>query len=405
MNKLLLLLCIAPLSLFAQVSIKGKVVNQSSGNAVPLASVFLSNTGVGNKTEKDGSFKLSNIKNGRYQLVVTCIGFSPLQQTLTVSGNDINLPNIKLNPKVAQLKEVKVKFEKKSDRDMYMRIFVKAFLGNDYNATQCTITNPDIIDFSYSKKKGLLRASTDDFMIIENKALGYRIKYLLESFVTNVDNDEEHTMNYVGVSAFEPMQGDEQQQSKWINKREKAYRGSPMHFFRSCIADAVSENEFTVRATIIPEFIPKDSVIMRKIAYFRNTAAKSKENTDSLAYWNTVYWAAKNRVSSIEKVLRLNEYIKLTNEKGIYAFSSKSKGLLINYKNKLNLISTGSTYVTFPKPDAFFDSNGVIFTPANILFEGYWPQLRVGDQLPVDYEPLQYERPPDAPQTVQESGE
>jgi hypothetical protein len=28
----------------------------------------------------------------------------------------------------------------------------------------------------------------------------------------------------------------------------------------------------------------------------------------------------------------------------------------------------------------------VIFTPADCLFEGYWQELRVGDQLPVDYE-------------------
>lgn len=404
MNKILLLFLLSPLSLFAQVSIKGKVINRSNGNTIPLASVFLSNTGVGNKTEKDGSFKLSNIKNGRYQLVVTCVGFSPLQQTVTVSGDDINIPDIKLNPKVAELKEVKVKFEKKSDRDKYMRAFVKAFLGNNYNATQCTITNPDIIDFSFSKKKGLLRASTDDFMVIENKALGYRIKYLLESFVTNVDNDE-HAVSYIGVSAFEPMEGDEQQQKKWINKREKAYRGSPMHFFRSCIADAVDQNEFTVRDAIRPELIPRQEVIMKKIAYFRNTAAKSQQSADSLSYWNMMYWLPKNKISSVEQVLTLNKYIKLTNEKGIYAFGNKTKALFINYQNRINYVSGGSTYVTFLQPEAFFDSNGVIFTPDNMLFEGYWAQSRVADQLPVDYEPLQYERPLDGQQTAHDSGE
>ncbi|MES2267590.1 MAG: carboxypeptidase-like regulatory domain-containing protein [Bacteroidota bacterium] len=394
MRKFLLLLFFIPISLYAQIDITGKIISVENKSPIPDASVFLSNSKIGDKSRKDGSFTLRNIKNGRYDLVVSCVGYVPYTKTINVSDENITLNLIKLTEKIGELAEVKIKYESKSDRAKYIRLFTKAFLGDTYNATQCKIVNPNVLNFSYSKKTGKLFASTSEFLIIDNKALGYRIKYLVYSFMTD---SESGLISYIGPSIFEPMTGNLLQEKIWQNNRSKAYKGSTMHFLRSCIANAVDENSFTVRAVISQEFRPTDSLIMRRISHFRNLPpiADMKDSilywkklyNDSLRYWEMIYYIPKsNKNTSIDRALMLPEFIKLTNEKGIYAFGHPLRVLSINYNNKVNVIDKRSSLVTFLEPNTFFDSNGVIFTPQNSLLEGYWITTRVANQLPVDYE-------------------
>jgi hypothetical protein len=390
MRKFLLLLFLVPASLYAQVNITGKVVSTENKKPTPDASVFLSNSKAGNKTLKDGSFILTNIKNGRYELVVSCIGYKPYRKNIAVSDNNIHLPAIELEDRVGELDEVKIRYESKSRREYYLWIFKKAFLGNTYNASQCKILNPGVLDFDYSKKEEKLTASTSDFLIIDNKALGYRIKYLVYSFMT----DSTGVTSYVGASSFKPMTGNALQERIWQNRRAKTYFGSTMHFLRSCIANAVNENSFAIRALIKPEFRPSDSIITQKIRHFKSPLYADEQDytakmarKDSIAYWETMLSILPfTKPLAVERILSLNEYIKLTNEKGIYAFGYPLKAVLVNYKNNRNMLDSRSSFITFLQPNVFFDSNGVIFTPGDCLFEGYWQHLRVGDQLPVDYE-------------------
>jgi hypothetical protein len=328
-----ILLLLIPAYIFGQVRITGKIVSAKDKKPLSFASVFLSNTGVGDKTNQDGRFTLHNIKNGRYTLVVSCVGYEPYNRSVKVSEN-IDLPAIELTEKVELLNEVKIRYESKSDRAKYLRIFKKAFLGNTYDAEQCSIINPDIIDFDYSKKKQQLSASTSDFLIIDNMALGYRIRYLVYSFMTN---DTSNVTTYVGASSFEPMKGNVLQQRIWQDRRAKAYFGSAMHFLRSCIADAVTENGFIVREVIIPELRPSDSLILRKLRYFKNPFREPGKYNDSIIRWKMLYTTSKTLPTSIDRALFLNEYIKFTNEKGIYAFGHPAKKLFINYKNRINI--------------------------------------------------------------------
>jgi hypothetical protein len=382
MRKFLLLLLLAPVSLYAQVKITGKVVSSENKSPLPDVSVFLSNSKVGNKTQKDGSFTLSDIKAGRYELVVSCVGYKPYSKNIIIGYTDTHLPTIGLEDRVGELGEVKITSERDKTRERYIALFTRAFLGSTKNAADCKIVNPEVIDFTYDKKSTKLSASTSIFLIIDNKALGYRIKYLIQSFLTDPILG---FISYTGSSVFEPMTSNALQEKIWQNNRAEAYRGSTMHFLRSCIANVVNENSFTVRELVRPEYRPTDSLIMRRISHFRNSLSVSERN-DSLTYWITMYYTPKFAVSSLDKVLQLGEYIKLTNEKGIYAFGHHSKALLINYMNKINSIDKHSSFVTFIEPNTFFDNNGVIFTPGNTLFEGYWATTRVAEQLPVDYE-------------------
>ena len=62
-----------------------------------------------------------------------------------------------------------------------LKQFEKAFLGTSENARACTLLNPEYLSFT-SEKRGQLEASASAPLIIENRALGYRIEYLLDAF-------------------------------------------------------------------------------------------------------------------------------------------------------------------------------------------------------------------------------
>ncbi|MBD1386796.1 carboxypeptidase-like regulatory domain-containing protein [Mucilaginibacter rigui] len=161
-NFLLLLLLFTPAALFAQITITDKVVSVTDKKPIANASVFLSNSKVGNMLLKDGSFTLSNVKNGQYDLVITCIGFEPLHQNIFVRGNDIQLPTIALKNKTSLLGKVKINGGKRKrdyKRERYIRIFTREFLGRTKNAAECKILNPDVLQFEYDESTDRMHAT------------------------------------------------------------------------------------------------------------------------------------------------------------------------------------------------------------------------------------------------------
>ncbi|MES2278889.1 MAG: carboxypeptidase-like regulatory domain-containing protein [Bacteroidota bacterium] len=377
LKNLIILFLIFPVTLFAQGIITGKVTTKQ-GNAVPDASVFLSNASVGTKSLENGAFTLNNVKYGQYDLVVSCIGFETYHQTVLVNAGAITLPDIELAPKTTVLKEVSIQYD--SNRDKHVKMFLDEFLGRSENAAQCKLLNPELLDLTFEKSTGKLTGSSSDFLLIENKALGYNIKYLLASFERDPVRG---FISYTGSSTFEPMIGKSSDEKRWQKARIKAYRGSDMHFLRACIAQQVSEEGFTTYQLVRKPNAdrPPDSLIKAKLKQFRGTTnGRILVLTDSLRYWSE-----KSRMPLYIDLLNstpLNsaEYIKLTEKKGIYAFGYKDH-LRISYKNTDN-----SSIVKFEKEYAYFDSNGVILTPHNLLVEGYWGFNRIAELLPVDYE-------------------
>src|SRR5579859_2965803 len=120
----LFLLFLLPITAFAQFTISGSVVN--SGDKKPLAgvSIFFNNATFGDATANDGTFKLSNVKNGQYEMIVTAVGYETYTQTLLVN-KDVNLPPIELKQKTIALKEVKI--HPNFDREKYYEIFKRQF--------------------------------------------------------------------------------------------------------------------------------------------------------------------------------------------------------------------------------------------------------------------------------------
>jgi hypothetical protein len=92
-------------------TIRGKIVDEFSQTPLPGATVVVQGTNptLGTTTDGEGNFKLLNIKPGRYNLVVSFIGYENFvfREILVGSGKELIL-NAGLKEMPAQLEEVKV---------------------------------------------------------------------------------------------------------------------------------------------------------------------------------------------------------------------------------------------------------------------------------------------------------
>jgi hypothetical protein len=396
---LIVLLLTLPLLSKAQYTISGKVINIYDKKPIVKASVFLSNTTVGSTSAEDGSYLLTNVKTGQYDMVISAIGYETAYQTVKVDKN-LNIPYTELNPKAIDLKAVVVK----PDMDWHRNynIFKAEFFGSGKNAEQCKILNPETLNLSYNKSKRIFTASSNDYLEIENKSLGYRIKY----FLTELEKDyNQGSLYYQGNVLFTPMQGKPSQMKRWQKNRLETFLGSPEHYFRSIIGSQLTEQGFKTLPLIrkLNPARPPDSLIQSKLKVFRTAALVNgnhyviKEN-DSLSYWSEKNRLPKYLSYLVTKPLKVDSLVKRTNQKGIYAIGyseilyviyTKKKGDNMLYNRPLNAPDNPTSMITFVEPYAFFDRNGVITNPKAIIYEGNWGNNRAANLLPVDYDPLE----------------
>lgn len=399
-----------PLLSAAQITIKGRILNQADTRAVANASVFLSNASVGSKTAEDGTFLLRDVKPGKYDMVVSIVGFGAYKQAVTVGNGNIILPDILLFPKTIALNEVKIKPRNDPAREYYYEIFKKEFLGESDLAKECKILNPEVLDFEYDDDKKVLTASSVDFLVIENMALGYRLRYLLNNFTKNNSDEYRQSLRYQGVSFFENLEGTAAQKLAWEQRRQEAYAGSPKHFLRAALSNRLDEEGFRVLqySTYKNPERPPEELITAKIKYFKQVGNKIKRSSDSLSFWEKKKKLKKMLTALQRYPLNKADLIGLTGKNGTYALGCENDGLHITYnkyrrfssvtaiQNLNNPYNKDVTLLTFNDPLGYFDDNGSYFNPNAIQYAGAWAKRRMADMLPTDYTPPVTPIPPSA---------
>ena len=172
MARLIVLFLLFPAIIFAQnIAVSGKVSGADTKAPLGRASVFLSNSSFGTSTAPDGTIILNGLKPGQYNLVVTTVGYEEHTETILITKDPVKL-NIELSPKSVQLKEVNISTLSKADLKMALEQFKQEFIGEDENARDCKIINPEVLNFSFHQNKNVLEAYNNDFLIVENHALG-----------------------------------------------------------------------------------------------------------------------------------------------------------------------------------------------------------------------------------------
>jgi len=210
-----------------QGTLSGRVIDGKTAQSLEAVNIFLSNTVLGTTTDSTGLFYLSHIPPGRYDLIVSMIGYSVQKEEIRIDSASQLKFDFKLKQKPIILPEVTVTARDMRRWRQNYKNFKKSFLGNSANALETEIKNERVLDFERHGETLVATASSP--IIIENKALGYRIEYNLEAFEATPDY-----VKYSGEPMFvELVAENPEQRQHWERNRLKTYQGSLRHFLKT----------------------------------------------------------------------------------------------------------------------------------------------------------------------------
>jgi hypothetical protein len=341
------------------------IVADEKGQPVKSATVFISGTEKITMTDDAGRFLFHKIDAGTFTVSVSMVGYFPYAQNIIIKENAVNV-SIILKLKTIVLAEVVIGGKVSAWATNY-EVFKKAFLGTSANGRQCVILNPSIINFT--TKNGALLADADEFLIIENKRLGYKIKYLLKDFSYTYDAK---LSLYTGESVFEEMQGPEQLKKEWAKNRADTYKGSQMHFLRSVFSDNLLSEGFVTRQLFALVTLKEDN----KIKYLnRAFIDPGQVNLDTLVAG----------IDTSFKSLKFTTLYVLYDKKE----AARLKGSPVTGKNPQNieLDNDRGTIIKLQASEAIIDRKGSYTNYKAFYVVGGFAKRRVGDQLPVEYQP------------------
>ena len=342
------------------------VVTDEKGSPLPGATVFITGTTKIAPADKEGKFVFGGLTPGNYTLVVRMIGFDNVIQPFTI-GNKTPKFTIKLKESNTLLNEVSISANKRKTPKRDITEFTRNFIGDDENAKECEILNLEVLNFKRSGSLYNLEASSNDFLIIENKALGYRIKYLLKSFIYYRQLE---VCYYEGDSYFEELEGTAEQQKKWAENRRAAYLGSSRHYLRSAMNNSSrAQGFFTYRFNEQYTYEPDDSPIRP----FNMDSTLKPVNNDF-----------KKLTLVPDKYGKPDLYV-------YYIWADQTKDVLTWIKQCVDTVTIDKNGGVTPGGNERFNANlgvknnrgmkpGVAFN-----FWGRWAFQRVADMTPLDY--------------------
>ena len=231
---------------FNQV-IEGTVFEIGTDSVISSATIYFDGAFVGTLADKNGNFRLDITKYASMPLTVSSIGYYSV--TLTNYRTDKPL-KIYLTPKMYEMNEVVISSKPLfRERKAYLKLFKDELLGTTYNAQNCEIINENDISFNYDSCQDTLRAFATNPLIINNRALGYKITYYLDKFeyyrrsrsfmfVGNLIFNEDLISNKTDKNLSALL---------YEKRRYSTYLGSRMHFFRALWKDGMTEAGFSIR--------------------------------------------------------------------------------------------------------------------------------------------------------------
>ena len=219
-------------------------VRDADGQPLPGASVYLSGTTRGDAADAEGRYRIPAVTPGTYRLVGSMVGFTAdVREVQLPAGQEVQL-DLKLTPSVSGVGSVVVEAPDDSRWRRRLARFTTAILGQTANAHRTRILNPEVLDFSESLL-GTLTATAAAPLIIENRALGYRLHYDLHEF-TAVRSG----INRYGDEVYENLvPASDQEAALWAVARERAWRGSYRHLLRTLIDGTTEKEGFTLSVT------------------------------------------------------------------------------------------------------------------------------------------------------------
>ncbi|MEP7141667.1 MAG: carboxypeptidase-like regulatory domain-containing protein [Ferruginibacter sp.] len=350
------------LSAFTQpvtYNITGKVIDAVTKAPMQAASVFAQNTTTGTATNTDGNFTL-RLPNGGYDLVITFTGYQTVSRRITTADADDKNIVIELKQKESAMEDVVVKAsnEVKDGWEKYGQFFLDNFIGKTENSKGCTITNKEVLKFYFYKKRNRLKVLATAPVEMENLALGYKLKYTLDSFIHEYGTQ---AGIYTGYPLFEEMQPkDSIQKTTWQVNRLKAYKGSMLHFMRSVYNKSLKEEGFEI------QYVAKSND--------KETAIRLSD------FYRALNYSKDDSTQVVDIVPNQPDIAVLySNEEPDPGYSAQNEDTTKNFELSVITIAANESIG--------IEQNGYYFDQNDITITGYWIWDKMGDMVPYDYYP------------------
>lgn len=348
----LLLPALASLSQTRNMVVYGKVVDSATQQPLAGASVIAQNTTYGTTCSAEGVFGL-RLPGGGYDLVVSYTGYD--RRTLRVSGNQssdtlvIALPQT--DHSLAEVAVV-VSNEVADGWARFGQFFFDNFIGTTPNAALCTIQNPEVLHFFYTKnkKRHRLKVTATDDILVRNNALGYLLRYQLDSFSYDYNNK---LSQFTGYPFFIELDTTAEVKQEMVKNRARTYLGSRMHFMTSLYDSIAADEGFIVEKL--------DNAADTAGAVIGNLYDSSLYARDSNAV--VINWSGRYRISYTSV---------MPDQKFLSAF-----GLPANTRAQVTLLDVADGFVV--------EENGFFYEQYDVINTGYWAWKKLAEQLPYDY--------------------
>lgn len=382
-------------------SITGQV-RDKKGETLPGAGIYLSGYTTATVTNMDGKFGLNKLKPGSYEVVVQMMGFLPYSKSVIISDKSVDI-KIVLAENTIMLNEVVILAD--PDREKNLQTFKEFFIGRTPNSQKCKILNPNVLYTKFDRNVNVLRVTSNEFLVVENKALGYRLKYMLNLFEYDYNS---RIVYFSGLPVFEDLKGTGKKKREWQKSREIAYAGSPQHFFQSLYRNTTAEEGFIIykRIKIPNPNRPSDSLInatrKRLLAKMKGLMRVGSDFNDSLQTIGKLSQLPKEYVTLDTSGVRTDTLVKqiYPNRKTInfkdelYVMFTKEEEPLV-YSNTghyvlrpLNIPNYEISVIHQLHGASSFYANGSMHDARSLLYEGFWAYEKIGDMIPMDYVPL-----------------
>jgi hypothetical protein len=383
-------------------SISG-TIKDNKGITLPGAGVYLSNYKTATVTDNDGKFVLTNLKPGTYDVLVQMMGYLPYTKNVIISDKNVSI-NIVLEENTITLNEVVIQAD--PNREKYINLFKEFFIGKTPNASKCKLLNPQVLYVKFDGNANTLSVSSNEFLIIENKALGYRLKYLLQQFEYNFNTK---IIYYGGLPNFEDLKGSKSKKRTWSKNREIAYYGSSQHFFKSLYQGSSKEEGFIINKLIKIKnpSRPEDSVINKNIKHLlkaqHGVIRLGSAMNDSLNIWYKIK-AMPATINTLNRADVLTDTLVRQYYRDIKTMNFKDDLFVMYTKERETNDYTNLSGHSISRPldvpnyeisivhllegPVNFYASGGILESRSMLYEGFWAYEKIADMVPMDYVPI-----------------
>ena len=332
-------------------TLTGRVLDDSTSAPLANVNVYIANTTLGGNTDEHGVFEIRTIPVGIYDIVASRIGYSFHTFRASLQEPRKRDFEVRLKPINVQMNEMVVSASDPTEWRIQLQKFNELFLGTTQNARECRIANPEVLDFK-SEGANVFQATACQPLQIDNVALGYHLEFFLKSF-----RMEDDIMVFEGLPKFTELKSSSPKEGEQRRKnRMRAFRGSMRHFLVALFKKDLNRSGYSIfhldflqlgRVSSNRKLLTEDDILS-------TSPTPTQKALRFSGFLEVEYWG------EVENGYNLLQKAGTTGQVSWLALNYFSVG--INDRGYIN--------------EAF---------PTKV--HGYWSWRRVGDMLPLDFEP------------------